>query len=78
MKTASFRTYTLSLIGCMLFLASMPALGEDYDPLTISSQVKHSTMDMTVHDKMKSREIPIRVFLPAVASSLPVILYSYG
>jgi len=78
MKTALFRTYTLSLISCMLFLASMPALGEDYDPLTISSQVKHSTMDMTVHDKMKSREIPIRVYLPAVASSSPVILYSHG
>lgn len=78
MTVALFWARTLPLIGCMLFLTSMAAHGAEYDPLTVSTEVTYKIMDVTVHDKLKERKIPIRVYLPSTTSPSPVILFSHG
>lgn len=47
-----------------------------YDPLTIAE--KGTTLDLVVNDSKRSRDVPLRVYLPAHQSTAPVILFSHG
>lgn len=49
----------------------------DYDPLAVDS-AKPEVKDFTVKDAARSREIPIRIYLPKETSRAPVILFSHG
>lgn len=49
-----------------------------YDSLALASPVKPETLDRTVSDKARQRDIPIRVYLPAAKAPAPVILFSPG
>jgi len=52
-------------------------LNAGYDPLLISKvAVEHK--DLVCKDQKRSREIPIRVYLPAEKRPSPVILFSHG
>lgn len=53
-----------------LFLAA-------YDPLAVSSQPTAPT-DLVVHDARRSRDVPVRIFLPADPKPAPVLLFSHG
>lgn len=54
------------------FLADQP-----YDPLRrIEAPIRH--IELMVADDERRREIPLRVYLPAVDVSCPVILFSHG
>ncbi len=39
-----------------------------YDPLAIAGQPTPKGLDLTVHDSVRNRDLPIRVYLPAAAS----------
>jgi len=77
------RQYILIPISYMLLMASILVListsvrAEEYDPLLTSSS-SYNITDMTIHDKTRARNIPIRIYLPDVLASSPVILYSHG
>jgi predicted dienelactone hydrolase len=48
----------------------------DYDPLATGAAPTH--VDLVVRDEGRSRDIPLRVYLPAAAGKAPVVLFSHG
>jgi predicted dienelactone hydrolase len=61
----------------LLILASASGLRADYDPL-LTTDVKTEQVDLAIKDAKRSREIPIRVYLPAEKKATPVVLFSHG
>jgi predicted dienelactone hydrolase len=57
---------------------STTAAAPPYDPLAIPSPRKAETLDCTVKDAKRAREIPLRVYLPADTRPAPVVLFSHG
>lgn len=51
----------------LLLIALLTALATAAPPL-----------DMTVHDKARNRDVPVRVYLPSTREKAPVILFSHG
>ncbi|MDD5037661.1 MAG: hypothetical protein PHE55_23270 [Methylococcaceae bacterium] len=49
-----------------------------YDPLAIAAKEKPTTIDLTVHDAGRKRDIPLRVYLPTGKEPAPVLLFSHG
>lgn len=49
-----------------------------YDPLAVDTAWKAEILDVSVSDLQRSREIPLRVYLPAAKAAAPVILFSHG
>lgn len=76
-EKASFPTMIPRSLPLILFLAST-IIGRTwaYDPLTITQTGE--TIELTVNDTKRSREVPLRVYLPAAKTPAPVILYSHG
>ncbi|MFC1535120.1 alpha/beta hydrolase family protein [Thermodesulfobacteriota bacterium] len=62
----------------MLFTTQIIAADSSYDPLAKSVRFTPETLDLTVHNAERKRDIPIRVYLPPVKSPSPVILFSHG
>ncbi len=58
---------------CIL-LASLPL--HAYDPLTRGPE--GASMELSVHDLSRNRELPLRVYLPAATTPAPVVLFSHG
>src|SRR5277367_31956 len=48
-----------------------------YDLLAVAT-VAPKTVDLTVHDAARDRDIPLRVYLPTNTAPVPVILFSHG
>jgi len=48
-----------------------------YDPLAVGGG-ESKTLDLTVEDKARTREIPLRAYLPAGKAAAPVVLFSHG
>lgn len=63
---------------CLLSLASAVGYGADYDPLAVSAQHAPRVVDLTVQDKERNRDIPVRVYLPQATRAAPVVLFSHG
>jgi predicted dienelactone hydrolase len=61
----------------MLSLVTSSRLWADYDPL-LTADVKTEQVDLGVKDAKRSREIPIRVYLPADKKAAPVVFFSHG
>ena len=49
----------------------------DYDPLA-TSKASTEQKDLMINDAKRSREIPIRIYLPADRTAAPVVLLSHG
>lgn len=49
-----------------------------YNPLSLPGNITSRTIDLTVKDDVRKREIPIRVFLPGEVKNAPVVLFSHG
>jgi predicted dienelactone hydrolase len=49
-----------------------------YDPLATPPDFEPEVRDLTVHDSSRSRDIPVRIYLPADTKSSPVVLFSHG
>ncbi|MFN8008976.1 MAG: alpha/beta fold hydrolase [Terriglobia bacterium] len=63
----------------MSFLAvTLPPEIKSYDPLLVPDPNNVVTLDLTVHDEERQREIPLRICLPSQKSPSPVILFSHG
>ncbi|HTY61337.1 MAG TPA: dienelactone hydrolase [Acidobacteriota bacterium] len=66
-------------LPALLFLCSpVMAAAPTYDPLAISNNVSVLTVDLTVHDAARKRDIPIRVYLPPEKTAAPVLIFSHG
>ncbi|HSV73505.1 MAG TPA: hypothetical protein VLH79_07080 [Chthonomonadales bacterium] len=49
-----------------------------YDPLATPSGFQARTLDLTVRDAARSRDIPVLVYLPEAEGAAPVVLFSHG
>lgn len=49
-----------------------------YDPLAVPAGFEPQILDMTITDRSRKRDIPIRVYLPAVHSPAPIVIFSHG
>jgi predicted dienelactone hydrolase len=49
-----------------------------YDPLALPDAAAVRTVDLTVSDGVRRRDIPIRVYLPAASAAAPVVIFSHG
>ena len=67
------RTWTFALLTVL----AAHALGAEYDPLRTDS-VQPPQSDFLIEDTKRSREIPIRVSVPAHKTAAPVVLFSHG
>jgi predicted dienelactone hydrolase len=52
--------------------------GRPYDPLAVAKPRKAETLDCTVQDTQRGREIPLRIYLPDGKAPAPVVLFSHG
>ncbi|MCC6126148.1 MAG: dienelactone hydrolase [Pirellulales bacterium] len=68
------KTAPLSLLFAFLF---SPANATGYDPLPVVKAAPERK-DFTVKDEKRSREIPIRVYLPQEKQPAAVVLFSHG
>lgn len=50
----------------------------EYDPLRVKEEAKLESIELTVKDSARDREIPLRVYLPSQIEKAPVILFSHG
>lgn len=55
-----------------------PVSASTYDPLAVNTSSKPHHKDLFVHDQARNRDIPIRVYLPAIQTPSPVVLFSHG
>ncbi len=69
------RARTLLLTGILLAPILCRA---GYDPLEAKFQTKPRVLELVVHDKTRSREIPVRVYFEEQTSPAPVVLFSHG
>jgi len=78
MNRTSYR-FSLAMLGvlvplCHFAIAAEPA----YEPLAVPNDRLPEPRDMVVKDEQRSREIPIRVYLPVASLASPVVLFSHG
>ncbi len=68
------------LFWCVVLLTGVlkVASAAVYDPLQVSTSEPVKTVDLTVHDAGRDRDIPLLVYLPASTKPAPVILFSHG
>ena len=67
-----------TLILLIALLTCVPALAAPYDPLALPREPIAQPADVTVKDTVRSREIPLRIFLPATKDPAPVLIFSHG
>lgn len=68
-----------NVVVAVVVWSSAVAVGvqADYDPLRVE-KAKSDPKDFTIKDEKRSREIPIRVYLPKEKTTAPVVLFSHG
>jgi predicted dienelactone hydrolase len=69
-----FTVWLLLMVSASVLIARSEAV---YDPLLVD-KYQPAQQDLTVTDQKRSREIPIRVYLPKEKTPAPVILFSHG
>ncbi len=71
---------SMALVRSCVFLAVCVAgIGpEAYHPLEVAGTEPVRTLDLTVRDDRRKRDLPVLVYLPEAASSAPVVLFSHG
>lgn len=71
-----FTRIPVLLVMLLMFAASLSAA--EYNPLEIKNNFKAETMDLTVQDSERKREIPIKIYLPADRTPQAVAMFSHG
>jgi predicted dienelactone hydrolase len=49
-----------------------------YDPLSVPRDIRIQHLDLNMRDDARSRDIPLRIYLPAQQGARPVVLFSHG
>jgi predicted dienelactone hydrolase len=58
--------------------AANRAMAAKYDPLAVDANFRTHSLELTVHDAKRNRDIPVRVYLPESVKPAPVVLFSHG
>lgn len=67
----------LVLIMTLVPFSSMEGETE-YDPLASLFEEAPKTVDLTINDERRQRDIPIRIYLPPEGMNCPVVFFSHG
>jgi predicted dienelactone hydrolase len=78
MKNCDFRRAALPGLCVLLFSVCVFPGEAPYNPLSLSGKEDVKTADLTVHDSKRSRDIPVRVYLPLEKAPAPIVLFSHG
>lgn len=72
--------HLLHVVAVASVLCSSWASAQDraYDPLDVPKGRTAQTVDLAFRDAKRSREIPLRVYLPDSKTPAPVVLFSHG
>lgn len=77
--------HTLKIVCASVVLAALiepllirRATAVEYDPLAREGAEASEPREFVVHDESRSREIPVRVYLPTAKVAAPVVLFSHG
>jgi predicted dienelactone hydrolase len=62
----------------LAFAGAGGARGNGYDPLAVDPKFHAQTLDLSVHDAARNRDIPVRIYLPVNGKPEPVVLFSHG
>jgi predicted dienelactone hydrolase len=62
----------------LAFSGTSMARGSGYDPLAVDPHFQAQRRDLSVHDAVRNRDVPVRIYLPPNESSAPVVLFSHG
>ena len=76
-EMVSHNSVASSLIGLCL-LVCVGGSAADYDPSAVPTIAEARTSDVTVRDAARSRDVPLRVYLPETSGPAPVVLFSHG
>jgi len=68
---------TMAILVFATAVVSPAARSADYDPL-FAKPAKPAQKELVVKDESRSREIPLRAYLPADKRPAPVVLFSHG
>ena len=78
MNRTSYR-FSLALLGVLAPLCHFAIAAEPvYDPLAVPDVRLPKPLDLVVKDQQRSREIPLRIYLPTDKLAAPVVLFSHG
>ena len=78
LRISTFKLIWFLSIVTFLLAGSVLAGAEAYDPLLLLKSTNNQTIDTIVHDTKRNRDIPILVYLPAVKTPVPVVVFSHG
>lgn len=69
-----------SIVLALTALTSWSATAAEYDPLRVDAgaAAAHNTVTLDIVDDVRTRTIPIRLYLPATTTAAPVVLFSHG
>ena len=68
------------IAACVIWRGPYPAVspgGAVYDPLMLPTDAEATPVDLTVSDRGRTRDIPVRIYLPTTETA-PVVLFSPG
>lgn len=72
-------TFIVALSFFLISSTWASGAGQNYDPLALTPGARIETLDFTVNDKARKREIPIRVYLSSDTTTAgPAVLFSHG
>lgn len=77
-SVSSFGHSSRALLLVGLCLLSERDVVAEYDPLSAPKAEQVRTIDLTVTDDGRKREVPLRVYLPEGSAPAPVVLFSHG
>ncbi len=72
------RVFSMLAVIVMVQAGNALAFDQPYDPLAVSGQNIPKTLDITVDDPARQRDIPVRIYLPSGKAAAPVVLFSHG
>lgn len=78
MQRSAAKPTILTMLCSLFLMIATVGTGAPYDPLAVAAETKPLSLDLTVSDTERERELPIRVFLPPGEEAAPVILFSHG
>jgi predicted dienelactone hydrolase len=62
----------------LAFAGVNDARGSGYDPLATDLHFHAQTLDLSVHDAARNRDIPVRIYLPSTSGPAAAVLFSHG
>ena len=68
----------MTVVLSLVFVFAGKVHAGDYNPLAVDPTFHAMQVDLSFHDKVRGRDIPLRIYLPTNTAPEPVVLFSHG